>query len=153
MMTKIKTFFSNLPINSNQLLTVAGVILGLSLIVILKPFSFLKSAGSLSDLIASFFFIFATGVIMLQIFFKKNNTAEKALIDNSIKNTQDRQKALKEKEKEVIDTLKSKKEKSTQTKKSIKTIEAEKEALTQEKKTRKPRKPSTKSAADKLKNL
>jgi hypothetical protein len=145
-MNKIKALLDKLPFNTTQLSTIAGMTLLMILLIILKPF---KGIPNTTQFLLSFFLIFSTAVIMLQIFFKKNTDIEKKIITGDINETAEKKKQLKEKGEEVVQELQKKTVKAKQTKNTINKLKEEKEEL----KTGTKKEVDVKSAAKKLKNL
>lgn len=145
-MDKIKALLDKLPFSTTQLSTIAGMTLLMILLIILKPF---KGIPNITQFLLSFFLIFSTVVIMLQIFFKKNTDIEKKIITGDINGTAEKKKQLKEKGEEVVQELQKKTVKAKQTKNTITKLKEEKEEL----KTDTKKEVDVKSAAKKLKNL
>jgi uncharacterized protein YlxW (UPF0749 family) len=152
-MNRLKEFFKSFNLSNNVIYTVAGVILAISLLLLFKPFKFLGTLGNLTDITAGFFLLFALIVILLQIFLKKNNTAEKELIHDTEKSLKERKQELERKAEDVIETVKEKAKKVKEVSDSIKTLKEEQNQLESQKKTRKKKKVDTETAANKLKNL
>jgi flagellar biosynthesis component FlhA len=152
-MNKIKELFKSFNFSNNVIYTVAGIVLAISLLLLFKPFKFLGTLGNLTDITAGFFLLFALIIILLQIFLRKDNTAEKELIHDTEKSLKERKQELEKKAEDVIETVKEKAKKVKEVSDSIKTLKEEKNQLESQRKTRKKKKVDTKTAANKLKNL
>ena len=152
-MNKIKELFKSFNFSNNVIYTVAGIVLAISLLLLFKPFKFLGTLGNLTDITAGFFLLFALIIILLQIFLRKDNTAEKELIHDTEKSLKERKQELEKKAEDVIETVKEKARKVKEVSDTIKTLKEEQNQLESQRKTRKKKKVDAKTAANKLKNL
>lgn len=152
-MNKIKELFKSFNFSNNVIYTVAGIVLAISLLLLFKPFKFLGTLGNLTDITAGFFLLFALIIILLQIFLRKDNTAEKELIHDTEKSLKERKQELEKKAEDVIETVKEKARKVKEVSDTIKTLKEEQNQLESQRKTRKKKKVDTKTAVNKLKNL